>query len=141
MVIKTWTLASFCIALKGMARLYSSWNSDRIAAAVCCRRHSKKNDYRPSAPFAQYKVGSDLVVVRTCRGREVYARHFGDTIQSARIVGDDLLVETVNGGRFVCDAETGELLEANPPAKPAVVEQSPEVSPESNDHVGFTHAV
>lgn len=111
-----------------------------MAAATCYRPHSKKNEHRPSALFAQYKVGSDLVVVRTRRGREVYARHFGDTIQSARIVGDDLLVETVNGGRFVCDAETGKLLEANPPAKPTVVEQPPEASLESNVRVGFAHA-
>lgn len=123
-----------------MKKIRSSWNSDRIAAAVCCRRHSKKNEHRPSALFAQYKVGTDLVVVYTRRGREVYARHFGDTILSALIDGDDLLVKTVNGGHFVCDAVTGELLEANPPAKPAVVEQPPEASLESNVRVGFTHA-
>ena len=39
-----------------------------------------------------------------------FARRFGDAIRSARIEGDDLKVETVNGSRFMCDAVTGELL-------------------------------
>ena len=99
-------------------KLRSSWNSDRIAAAVCCRRHSKKNEHHLSALFAQYKVNSDQVEVYTRRGRKVYSRQFGDTILSACIVGDELQVETMNGGRFVCDAQTGKLLKADLPAMP-----------------------
>ena len=97
-------------------KLHTSWNSDRIAAAACCRRHSKKNDLHLSALFAQHKVNSDQVEVYTRRGRKVYSRQFGDTILSACIVGDELLVETMNGSRFVCAAQTGKLLKSDLPA-------------------------
>ena len=53
-------------------------------------------------------MNTDKVTVFTRRGREVYTRRFGDVILSSRIDGDDLKVETVNGGRHVCDAWTGE---------------------------------
>ena len=59
------------------------------------------------------------MTVFTRRGREVYTRRFGDVVLSSRIDGDDLKVETVNGGRYVCDAWTGELLEAWPAAETA----------------------
>ena len=97
----------------------SSWNPDRIAASVCNRRPAKKQGPRPSALYAQYKVNTDIVTVFTRRGRQVFTRRFGDVILSARIDGDDLKVETVNGGRYVCDAWTGELLEAWPAAETA----------------------
>ena len=102
-----------------MKTLHSSWNSNRFAAADCCRRHSKKNGPRLSALYAQYKVNSDQVEVHTRRGRKVYTRQFGDTIISACIVGDELQVKTMNGGRFVCDAQTGKLLESDLPVMPA----------------------
>ena len=99
-----------------MRRIKSSWNPDRIAASVCNRRPAKKQGPRPSALYAQYKVNTDIVTVFTRRGRQVFTRRFGDVILSSRIDGDDLKVETVNGGRYVCDAWTGELLEAWPAA-------------------------
>ena len=102
-----------------MKNIKSSWNADRIAASCCNRRHSKKNGPRPSALYAEYKMNTDKVTVFTRRGREVFVRRFGDTIQSARIEGDDLRVETVNGSRYMCDAVTGELLEAWPAAETA----------------------
>jgi len=98
-----------------MKTLRSSWNSDRIAAALCNRPRSKKCRYRPADRYAQFEVGTDTVSVITRRGRTVFTRRFGDGIFSACVSGPDLTVETVNGGRFVCDAETGELLEARPP--------------------------
>ena len=100
-----------------MRTIKSSWNSDRIAASVCNRRLAKKQGPRPSALYAQYKIGTGIVTVFTRRGRKVYTRHFDDTVLSSRIDGDDLKVETVNGGRYVCDAWSGELLEADIPAK------------------------
>ena len=100
-----------------MKNIKSSWNENRIAASCCNRRHSKKNGPRPSALYAEYKMNTDKVMVFTRRGREVFARRFGDTIRSARIEGDDLSVETVNGSRYICDAVTGELLEAWPAAE------------------------
>ncbi len=102
-----------------MQRIKSSWNADRVAASCSNRRHSKKNGPRPSALFAEYKLNTDKVTVFTRRGREVFARRFGDTIRSARIEGDDLRVETVNGSRYMCDAVTGELMEAWPAAETA----------------------
>ena len=65
----------------------------------------------------EYRLNTDKVTVFTRRGREVYTRQFGDVIVSARIEGDVLRVETENGGRYVCDARTGELREADFPAK------------------------
>ena len=85
----------------------------------CNRRPTKKQGPHPSALYAQHKIGTDTVTVFTRRGREVFTRSFGDVILSARIEGEDLKVETENGGRYVCDAWTGKLLEANVlPAKP-----------------------
>ena len=104
-----------------MKRLKSSWSLDRIAASACNRHPAKKQGPRPSALYAQYKVNTDTVTVFTRRGREVYTRQFGDVIVSARIEGDTLKVETENGGRYVCNATTGELLEADFPAKPDAI--------------------
>ena len=104
-----------------MGRLKSSWSPDRIAASAYNRRPAKKQGSRPSALYAQYKINTDTVSVYTRRGREVYTRQFGDVIVSARIEGDVLRVETENGGRYVCDATTGELLEADFPAKPDAI--------------------
>ena len=103
-----------------MSTIKSSWNEDRVAASACNRRPAKKQGPRPSALYAQHKINTDIVTVFTRRGREVYTRRFGDVILSSRIDGDDLKVETVNGGRYVCDAWTGELLEGDTPAKPEV---------------------
>ena len=66
-------------------------------------------------------MNTDKVTVFTRRGREVYTRQFGDVIVSARIEGDALKVETENGGRYVCNARTGELREADFPAKPDAI--------------------
>lgn len=107
-----------------MQNIKSSWNEDRIAASCCNRCHSKKNGPRSSALYAEYKMNTDKVTVFTRRRREVFARRFGDAIRSARIEGDDLRVETVNGSRYVCDAVTGELLEAWPAAETATVTAS-----------------
>ena len=104
-----------------MGRLKSSWSPDRVAASACNRRPAKKQGPRPSALYAQYKVNTDTVTVFSRRGREVYTRQFGDVIVSARIEGDNLKVETENGGRYVCNATTGELLEADFPAKPDAI--------------------
>ena len=103
-----------------MSTIKSSWNEDRVAASYCNRRPAKKQGPRPSALYAQHKINTDIVTVFTRRGREVYTRRFGDVVLSSRIDGDDLKVETVNGGRYVCDAWTGELLEGDVPAKPEV---------------------
>ena len=108
-----------------MSTIKSSWNEDRVAASYCNRRPAKKQGPRPSALYAQYKVNTDIVTVFTRRGREVYTRRFGDVVLSSRIDGDDLKVETVNGGRYVCDAWTGELLEAWP-----VTETATKTAPE-----------
>ena len=102
-----------------MQTIKSSWHEDRFAASCSNRRHSKKNGPRPSALYAEYKLNTDKVTVFTHRRREVFTRRFGDTIRSARIEWDDLRVETVNGSRYMCDAVTGELLEAWPAAEAA----------------------
>ena len=104
-----------------MKRLKSSWSLDRVAASACNRRPATKQGPRPSALYAQYKINTDTVTVYTRRGREVYTRQFGDVIVSARIEGDVLRVKTENGGRYVCNATTGELLEADFPAKPDAI--------------------
>jgi hypothetical protein len=103
-----------------MRTIRSSWNSDRVAAAFCNRRVPKRTAPRLSALYAQYQIGSDMVSVFTRRGRKVFTRHFGDTILSACVSGDQLRVETANGGHFVCDAWTGKLLESEEPLKPAI---------------------
>ena len=103
-----------------MRTLRSSWNSDRVAAAFITRRVPKRTAFRRPALYAQYKIGSDMVSVFTRRGRKVFTRHFGDTILSACVSGDQLRVETANGGRFVCDAWTGKLLESEVPLNPAI---------------------
>lgn len=102
-----------------MRTMKSSWNEDRVAASYCNRRPAKKQGPRPSALYAQHKINTDIVTVFTRRGREVYTRRFGDVVLSSRIDGDDLKVETVNGGCYVCDAWTGELLEAWPATETA----------------------
>ena len=61
---------------------------------------------------------------------------FGDVVLSSRIDGDDLKVETVNGGRYVCDAWTGELLEAWPAAETATKTAPEKVSAMSDAPTG-----
>lgn len=90
----------------------SSWNSDRMAAAHCNRKAKRAFARRPDR-YAQYKTGGDTVEVVTIRGRKVFSRRFGDEIVSACIMGEKLEVETANGSRYVCDAETGKVLEPN----------------------------
>ena len=106
--------ACFCVSMRNIK---SSWNSDRVAASACNRRPAKKQGPRPPALYAQYKLNTDIATVFTRRGRKVFTRRFGGTIRSACIDGDNLKVETVNGGRYVCDAWTGELLEVCPAAE------------------------
>ena len=103
-----------------MRTLRSSWNSDRVAAAFLTRRAPKRTAPRRPALYAQYKIGADMVSVFTRRGRKVFTRHFGDTILSACVSEDQLMVETANGGHFVCDAWTGKLQESEAPLKPAI---------------------
>ena len=119
-----------------MRTMKSSWNEDRVAASYCNRRPAKKQGPRPSALYAQHKINTDIVTVFTRRGREVYTRRFGDVILSSRIDGDDLKVETVNGGRYVCDAWTGELLEAWPAAETATKTAPEKVSAMSDAPTG-----
>ena len=119
-----------------MRTIKSCWNDYRIAASVCNRRPAKKQGPRPSALYAQHKINTDIVTVFTRRGREVYTRRFGDVILSSRIDGDDLKVETVNGGRYVCDAWTGELLEAWPAAETATKTAPEKVSAMSDAPTG-----
>jgi len=103
-----------------MRQLRSSWNSDRVAAAFITRRVPKRTAFRRPALCAQYKIGSNTVSVFTRRGRKVFTRHYGGTILSACVSGDQLMVKTANGGRFVCDAFTGKLLESEAPLEPAI---------------------
>ena len=112
-----------------MRTMRSSWNSDRVAAATLNRRAPKRTAPRPPALYAQYKTGSDMVSVFTRRGRELFTRHFGDTISSACVRGDKLEVETANGVRFVCDAWTGRPeSEIPPPAdRPAEASRGTEI--------------
>ena len=119
-----------------MSTIKSSWNEDRVAASYCNRRPAKKQGPRPSALYAQHKINTDIVTVFTRRGREVYTRRFGDVILSSRIDGDDLKVETVNGGRYVCDAWTGELLEAWPATETATKTAPEKVSAMSEAPTG-----
>ena len=119
-----------------MSTIKSSWNEDRVAASYCNRRPAKKQGPRPSALYAQHKINTDIVTVFTRRGREVYTRRFGDVILSSRIDGDDLKVETVNGGRYVCDAWTGELLEAWPATETATKTAPEKVSAVSEAPTG-----
>ena len=130
----------FASVIISMQRIKSSWNEDRVASSFCNRRHSKKNGPRPSALFAEYKLNTDKVTVFTRRGREVFVRRFGDVIRSARIEGDDLKVETVNGSRYMCDAVTGELLEAWPAAETAAEPASPEMPMSSDVPAGIIAA-
>lgn len=119
-----------------MRRVRSSWNEDRVAASYCNRRPAKKQGPRPSALYAQHKINTDIVTVFTRRGRQVFTRRFGDVILSSRIDGDDLKVETVNGGRYVCDAWTGELLEAWPATETATKTAPEKVSAMSDAPTG-----
>ena len=119
-----------------MRTIKSCWNDDRIAASVCNRRPAKKQGPRPSALYAQHKINTDIVTVFTRRGREVHTRRFGDVVLSSRIDGDDLKVETVNGGRYVCDAWTGELLEAWPATETATKTAPEKVSAMSEAPTG-----
>ena len=98
-----------------MKTIRSCWNSDRVAATVGARRSTRAVNRAPSL-FAQYKSGSDAVEGFTRRGRLVYKHRFGDEIASACIIGEKLEVETVNGGRYVCDARSGKLLDGSVPA-------------------------
>ena len=84
----------------------------------------------------EYRLNTDKVTVFTRRGRVVYTRRFGDVILAARIDGDDLKVETVNGGRYVCDAWTGELLEAWPATETATKSAPEKVSAMSEAPTG-----
>ena len=108
-----------------MRTIRSSWNSDRVAAAYCSQHTAKRAPSRRAALYAQHKTGSDMVSVFTRRGREVFSRRFGDEIASAIVIGDELHVETANGGRFVCDAWTGRILESESPASMAPAEHTP----------------
>ena len=102
-----------------MRAIRSCWNSDRVAATVGARRSTRSGNRavnRAPGLFAQYKSGSDAVEVFTRRGRLVYTHRFGDEIASACISGEKLEVETVNGGRYVCDAWSGKLLDGSVPA-------------------------
>ena len=119
-----------------MRTMKSSWNEDRVAASYCNRRPAKKQGPRPSALYAQHKINTDIVTVFTRRGRVVYTRRFGDVVLSSRIDGDDLKVETVNGGRYVCDAWTGELLEAWPATETATKTAPEKVSAMSEAPTG-----
>ena len=105
-----------------MKTIKSSWNSDRVAAAACNRCAPKRIAPRPSALYAQYKMGTNIVSVFTRRGRKVFSRPFGDSILSACVIGDELRVETANGSSFVCDVWTGKLQESEVPAKPMSIE-------------------
>ncbi len=95
-----------------MKTLKSSWNSDRVAAATIAKRTRRVRSVH--TPFAQYRLGSDEVQVLTRRGRVIFARRFDGTIASACVRGDMLEVETTAGSRYVCDAQTGEILEEWP---------------------------
>ena len=111
-----------------MRTIRSCWNSDRVAATVGARRSTRTVNRAPSL-FAQYKSGSDAVVVFTRRGRLVYTHRFGDEIASACIGGEKLEVETVNGGRYVCDAWSGKLLDGSVPTTVAVASSRPAALP------------
>ncbi len=100
-----------------MKTLKSSWNSDRVAAATIAKRSRRTRSV--STPFAQYRLGSDEVQVRTRRGRVIFTRRFDGAIASACVRGDVLEVETTPGSRYVCYARTGELLEEWPSLKTA----------------------
>ena len=95
-----------------MKTLKSSWNSDRVAAATIAKRSRCVRSVH--TPFAQYRLGSDEVQVLTRRGRVIFTRRFDGTIASACVRGDMLEVETTAGSRYVCDAQTGEILEEWP---------------------------
>ncbi len=95
-----------------MKTLKSSWNSDRVAAATIAKRSRRTRSV--STPYAQYRLGSDEVQVLTRRGRVIFTRRFDGTIASACVRGDILEVETTAGSRYVCDAQTGEILEEWP---------------------------
>ena len=123
-----------------MKKLGSSWNENRMAAAFC-NGHSKKSVAIPvSKLYAQYRENSDMVTVFTRRGRKMFSRQFGDIIFSACVRGDELQVETMNGGIFVCNARTGELLETTAPAKTASAEQLVEGRQEPSADASVTHA-
>ena len=111
-----------------MRTIRSCWNSDRVATTVGARRSTRTENRAPSL-FAQYKSGSDAVEVFTRRGRLVYKHRFGDEIASACISGDKLEVETVNGGRYVCDACSGKLLVGSVPTTFAVASPRPDALP------------
>ncbi len=111
-----------------MRAIRSCWNSDRVAATVGARRSTRSGNRagnRSPGLYAQYKCGSDTVKVFTRRGRLVYAHRFGDEIASACISGEKLEVETVNGGRYVCDAWSGKLLEGSVPTTVAAASPRP----------------
>ena len=123
-----------------MKTLRSSWNSDRIAAAVCSRRPARKTEHRPPALYAQLNVKSNVVSVFTRRGREVFSRRFDDAVYSACIVGNSLQVEMVDGGRYLFDAWSGDLLTAEVSPKPPAGDLPSAARPELAVRVERSHA-
>lgn len=123
-----------------MKTLKSSWNSDRIAAAICNRRSSKKKASRSPTLYARFNDEPNIVSVVIRRGREVFSRRFDDTVTFARVVGNDLQVETADGSRYVFDAWTGDLLTADIPTKPAAADLPPAARPEPATHGELPHA-
>ncbi len=121
-----------------MKTLKSSWNSDRVAAATIAKRSHRVRSV--STPFAQYRLGSDEVQVRTRRGRVIFTRRFDGAISSACVRGDVLEVETAICGRYVCDAWTGELLEEWPSLKTAATAVEANASAIAPSVAGITTA-
>lgn len=121
-----------------MKTLKSSWNHDRVATATIAKRSRRTRSV--STPFAQYRLGSDEVQVRTRRGRVIFARRFDGAISSACVRGDVLEVETETGGRYVCDAQTGKLLEEWPSLKTAATAVEANASAIAPSVAGITTA-
>ena len=130
----------FASVKSSMLKLRSSWSTDRIAASCCNRRHSKKNGSCPSALYAEYKLNAAEVTVFTRRRRVVFTRRFDGAISSACVRGDVLEVETETGGRYVCDAQTGELLEEWPSLETAAATVEANASAIAPSVAGITTA-
>ena len=116
-----------------MHTIRSSWNPDRFAATAGARRSTRGGNCAPRL-YAQYMCGSDAVRVFTRRGRLVYTCRFCAEIASACIRGEKLEVETANGGRYVCDAWSGKLLDGSVPTTGAGASPLLDARPA---HVGF----
>ena len=123
-----------------MKTLRSSWNSDRIAAAICNRRSSKKKASRSPTLYARFNDEPNVVSVVIRRGREVFSRRFDDTVTFARVVGNDLQVETADGSCYVFNARTGDLLTADVPPMPAVADLPSAAHPVPSAHGEFPNA-